>query len=73
MFDNFIENIKRMEKQYNFNDEMLSSLINLYSPVQLKNKRKLTFLEYIFSVYTKEKFIEIMILGIKISIKRKNK
>lgn len=36
-----------------------------------KNKRKLTFLEHIFSVYRGAKFVEITILGIKISIRRK--
>ena len=39
---------------------------------QQQNKNKLTFIEHIFSVYTRERFVEIMIFGIKISIKRKN-
>lgn len=36
-----------------------------------EKKRQRTFLEYIFSIYTLEKFVEIYILGIKVSIKRK--
>ncbi len=74
VFDNFIENIERMKRQYNFSDELINSLINLHTPNTLhkKNDRKLTFLEHIFSVYTREKFVEIRILGIKISVKRKN-
>lgn len=46
---------------------------NIYIPNNNYKKRKITFLEYIFSVYTLERFIEIYILGVKISIKRKGK
>lgn len=40
--------------------------------INVIEKRKRTLLEYIFSVYTEEKFIVIYLFGIKISIKRKN-
>ena len=66
----------------NFNTySIVQSIIdNIQSDIILKNnyvknnnlnKNKLKFLEHIFSVYTMERFVEITILGIKISIKRK--